>query len=101
MKNFKTFQLAKDLYKETKSLKLRGTIRDQPERASLSIVLNLAEGSGKAGAKERKRFFQIAMGSLRETQALLELTESKEAAKLADQLGAFLYRLLQNPGPGL
>ena len=99
MKNFRTFQLAKTLYLETRKLRLKGAVRDQLERASLSIVTNLAEGSGKLG-KDRKRFFQIAMGSLRETQALLEISESQEAAKIADQLGANLYRLLQNPGPG-
>jgi len=101
MQNFRTYQLAKVLYLETRKLRLRGAVRDQLERAALSIATNLAEGSGKIGEKDRRRFFQIAMGSLRETQALLDITESHEAAKLADQLGASLYRLLRNPGPGI
>ncbi len=101
MQKFRTYQLAKALYRETKKLRLRGAVRDQLERAALSIATNLAEGSGKIGEKDRRRFFQIAMGSLRETQALLDITDSTEAAKLADQLGANLYRLLRNPGPGI
>jgi four helix bundle protein len=101
MQKFRTFQMAKVLYLETKKLRLRGAVRDQLERAALSIATNLAEGSGKIGEKDRRRFFQIAMGSLRETQALLEITENHEAAKLADQLGASLYQLLLNPGPGI
>jgi four helix bundle protein len=36
-------------------------LRDQLERASSSIVLNIAEGAGRWQAK--KRFFEIARGS--------------------------------------
>ena len=45
MQNFRTFQLAKALYRETKNLRLKGAMRDQLERASLSIATNLAEGA--------------------------------------------------------
>ena len=101
MQNFRTFQLAKELHWEIKKLKLRGELRDQLERASLSVAANLAEGSGKSGSKERRRFFRIAMGSLRESQALLEIAEQESLRPLADRLGASLYRLLQRPGEGM
>jgi four helix bundle protein len=99
MKNFRTYQLALDLYRSAKKLELKGEIRDQIERASLSVILNLAEGSAKVG-RSRKNFFRIAMGSLRETQACLDVLESPLMAK-ADAVAASLHRLLQNPGPGL
>ena len=99
MKNFRTYDLALELYQECQKIKVRkAELRDQFERASLSIVLNLAEGSGKLTVKDRRRFYSIAMGSLRETQALLGILAEVKAAALADKLGASLYRLLQNPG---
>ena len=63
MKNFRTYELAVFLYKECQKIKVRNpVIRDQFERASLSIVLNLAEGSGKPSAKDRRRFYSFALG---------------------------------------
>jgi len=38
-------------------------------RAALSIVLNIAEGSGKESDKELKRYFNIAIGSCYELLA--------------------------------
>ena len=73
-------------------------LRDQFERASLSIVLNLAEGSGKPTTKDRRKFYAIAMGSLRETQALLKILSWQAELKASDQLGAYLYKLIKNPG---
>ncbi len=98
MKNFRTYQLAKNLVIQSKYLKLRNPLKDQLERAVLSIFLNIAEGTGKSG-KDRKRFYEIAMGSLRETKACLDLVENNELIKLADQLGASLFCLIRNPGP--
>ena len=41
--------------------------KDQLDRASESILLNIAEGSGKLqGSKDRRRFYRIALGSAKE-----------------------------------
>ena len=40
---------------------------DQIRRASISIVSNIAEGSGRASVKEKIHFIEIAYGSLMET----------------------------------
>lgn len=48
---------------------------DQLLRASSSIALNIAEGNGRWGIKERKQFFRIARGSCHECVPLLELIE--------------------------
>ena len=37
-----------------------GDVKDQLDRASTSIVLNIAEGNGKYNSKDRCRFFDIA-----------------------------------------
>lgn len=47
-------------------------LRDQIERASLSIVANIAEGAGVRTAKERDRHLGIARGSAMECGALLD-----------------------------
>jgi four helix bundle protein len=42
-------------------------VRDQLDRASESILLNIAEGSGKpAGSRDRRKFYRIALGSAKE-----------------------------------
>lgn len=47
--------------------------RDQLLRASQSIALNIAEGSGKVPSADRGRFFQIASGSARECGAVIDI----------------------------
>lgn len=97
LKNFRTYQLAIQLYKSVQILKVKGAMKDQLDRASLSVVLNLAEGSGKPSPRDKKKFYSIAMGSLRETQAILQLIDNDEDEKLADKIGAHIYKLIQNP----
>lgn len=48
-------------------------IRDQLERAALSIVLNTAEGAGRTGAADKAHFFAIARGSAMECAAVLDV----------------------------
>ena len=96
MKSFRTYQLAKTFYQECQELKLTGVKRDQFERALLSIPLNLAEGSAKPGAKERRKYYYASLGSLREVQAILELIQANKQIQTADSLGAHLYKLCKN-----
>ena len=46
---------------------------DQLNRAAVSIVLNIAEGSGKNSDVDMNHFFNIAMGSLNEVVAGLDI----------------------------
>lgn len=48
-------------------------IRNQLERASNSIVLNIAEENGKYYPKDKCRFFDIAVGSSFECSACLDI----------------------------
>jgi four helix bundle protein len=98
MKNFRTYELAKQFYKDCQKLKLKAPLKDQFDRAILSVILNLVEGSAKPTQKDRKRFYSIAMGSLREVQAILDLSGHQELLQQSDPVAACLFRLIQNPG---
>ena len=54
-------------------LQARLAARDQLDRASTSIGLNLAEGNGKRSKAERCRYFDIARGSTVECAACLDV----------------------------
>jgi four helix bundle protein len=60
------------------------SVRDQLERASESIVLNIAEGNGKFSLKDRARFFQISHGSTLECGGCLDLLVARGACKSGD-----------------
>ena len=75
-------------------------------RSAFSITLNIAEGSGKASDKELNRFINIALGSLNETLAALDIfldnnfinkEEFRECYEVLDsvsnQLGGFKKKL--------
>jgi four helix bundle protein len=96
MNNFRTYQLALEFYRASKGLALTGPLKAQFERASSSVVLNLAEGWGRIAKRDQQRFYRIALGSLRECQAILEIAEDvpSPAKELADKTGAALYRLV-------
>jgi len=55
-----------------------GDVKDQLDRASTSIPLNLAEGNGKFAPKDRCRFFDIAHGSALECAAGLDVLVAKQ-----------------------
>lgn len=77
------------------SARVPSYLRDQLLRASSSVVLNIAEGSAKPTFADRRKFYAIALGSLRESMAALEICGKVPAgvAPVADQSGACLYRL--------
>ena len=45
---------------------------EQLRRASLSITVNIAEGVGRTGVRDRKRHYSIARGSAMECAAILD-----------------------------
>ncbi|WP_394850499.1 four helix bundle protein [Pendulispora brunnea] len=50
-----------------------GHLTDQFTRASMSIVLNIAEGAGKVSKPDKRRYYLIARGSATESAALLDI----------------------------
>ena len=97
MKNFRTYQIAVEFYRLTAALKVKHPLKDQLNRASSSIALNLAEGAGRFGNKDQKRFFHIAFASLRECQAIFDLenTTCRDVLDCADKLAAHIYKLIR------
>ena len=95
LSQFRTYNLAVQFHHSVRALPLPGYLMDQMLRASSSIALNLAEGSSKPTRRDQLKFYHIALASLRETQAGLDLAPHPYPAlvKQADQLGAHLYRL--------
>ena len=80
----------------------RYEIGSQIIRAGLSIVLNIAEGSGKHSDAELNRFFDIALGSLFEVFAAVDVLHDSTmvdgehfqeierlSVAISDQLGGF------------
>jgi|APSaa5957512622_1039677.scaffolds.fasta_scaffold103617_2 four helix bundle protein len=96
LQNFRTYQLSVEFYRAGQKIRMPKYLKDQFDRASSSICLNLAEGSGKRTPKDQRRFYDISLGSLRECQAILELIGNQSLTALADHLAASTYRLCQS-----
>ena len=52
-------------------------LRDQLDRASASIVLNIAEAAGRRAQKEKGHFYAIARGSAMECAAILDVARTR------------------------
>lgn len=97
MKTFRTLDLAVEFYELSNELAVTGHLRDQLHRAASSIALNLSEGNSKPSEKEKKRYYQMAYGSVKECQTIFRLLklEDGKIISVADHLGASLYKLLK------
>ena len=91
------------VYQKAATLKgIHRPVRDQWLRASQSVPLNIAEGNGKTGQADRRRYFEIARGSTLECAAIqdvlvvgkaLNKQESRERKLELDRIVAMLTRL--------
>ncbi|TMI64627.1 MAG: four helix bundle protein [Bacteroidetes bacterium] len=86
-------------YRETKSFPSdeKFGIISQIRRAALSVHLNVAEGCSRKSLVERKRFYEIARGSVIEIDAAIDIAVnlkyvSKENLK---ELGVLMVRVFQ------
>jgi four helix bundle protein len=96
--------LAVGAYAFGRSLRIlrHGALAAQLERAAVSIPANIAEGKGRSSQAELSRFLDVAMGSLREVETLLEIARRIGAGKSetilelqrgADEVGKVLFGL--------
>ena len=90
-KSLKIYEAIRELVKEVYvvSIKLpadeKFNMVQQMRRAALSVKLNLAEGSTRKSPNERKRFYEVARGSVVEIDAVLETAVDLNYVK-SDQL---------------
>jgi four helix bundle protein len=69
----KAREVNKEIQHLLSSIKCNYYIRDQLYRASISMVINIAEGTGKLSKNDRKNFYVISRGSVFECASLLEM----------------------------
>jgi four helix bundle protein len=79
------YQVALELHTQCSVLVavLHRVVRDQLERASLSVVLNIAEAGGRRSRRDKARFYAIARGSCTEVAALLDVLDRRRLASPA------------------
>lgn len=78
-------------------------MKDQLRRASISIVLNIAEGCSRFGKADRRNFFVIARGSCFESVAAFDLIPPnlidekilKMVVSLAEEISKMLFVLIK------
>jgi four helix bundle protein len=78
----------------------KAAAKDQLDRASTSIPLNIAEGNGKFSARDRARFLEMARGSALECAACLDvllmrkLASDEQVVRAKDRLGRIVQMLI-------
>ncbi len=86
--------LALEVYKITRGLpdSEKFNLISQLRRAALSVHLNLAEGSSRKSELEKKRYYEIARGSIVEIDAALDIVVGLEYAEVdsLSNLGEFI-----------
>src|SRR5438552_2036515 len=74
------------------TISVKTAAKDQLDRASTSIPLNIAEGNGKFSANDRARFLEIARGSALECAACLDVLVKRKLIN-ADEVGSAKVQL--------
>ena len=105
----KADELAFQVYLETKTFpkeEIYG-ITSQLRRAVLSVPTNIVEGCGRQGKNELRQFINIALGSLSETEYLLDFSlrlkyltveEHKRLQDLRQEVGNLLWKFYKSTG---
>jgi len=109
LESFDCYRLAVEFAVLAASLVPRGhaSLRDQLERASASVALNLAEGFGRWQPREKAHHYTIARGSVLESGAVIDLlrarglageAECARARELCRRVGQMLSGLIRAMG---
>ena len=92
------------IYEFLEFSKLDRTTNDQPRRASFSIMLNIAEGSGRFSRADKKNFYIIARGSTFECAAIfdylkdisvIDASQFSEFYCFLDELSRMLFSMIK------
>lgn len=63
---------------------LSRVLKDQLERASLSVILNIAEGGGRRSRKDKARHYTYARGSATEVAACFDVLKIRKLAPASE-----------------
>jgi four helix bundle protein len=69
----------------------RFSLTQQVRRAAVSVSSNIAEGSGRSSLKDRRNFYGMARGSLKEAESLLIVGQRLDFIAESDCESAFAY----------
>jgi four helix bundle protein len=83
----KTFNL--DVGKFLKEKSIDSAVKNQLRRAALSIVLNIAEGSGRKTRPDKRNFLIISRGSVFECVAIFDIL--KDEGSMSEESFQSLY----------
>jgi four helix bundle protein len=93
------YRVALDFQSQASVLALRADaiVRDQLRRASLSVVLNIAEGAGQRSRAQKRHLYSIARGSAMESAAILDVLRGTGVASPAEgrDARALVVRVVQ------
>ena len=93
------YRLAMDLHSHVLAWRFRGepNLRSQLERASMSIILNIAEGAGRRLPVDKARFYGIARASAMECAAAFDIIRLRRLVPESECLRArgMLIRIVQ------
>ena len=96
-----SLQLMEETYKITKSFPKdeQYILVSQLRRAAISVCSNIAEGASRISKREKKRFYEIARGSIVEIDTQLEIScilkySEKEKQVLILSILASLFKML-------
>ena len=102
----RAFQLNHTVYTLIKAnSKIPTYAKNQLGRASLSIVLNIAEGCAKFTKKDRRSFFVIARGSVFESAAMIDILHAEneievelksQLEEMLEEISRMLYAMIRN-----
>jgi four helix bundle protein len=72
-------------------------LRDQLDRASASIVLNIGEGAGRTSRPDKARFYAIARGSATECAVIVDIAVARGLCSTSEgaQARTLLIRTVQ------
>ena len=101
-------ELGKAVYSFIKILprEERYNMCDQVRRAALSVKLNIGEGASRVSAVERRRFYEIARGSVSEIDGVVEAAADigycgkedwSQLGELLNKAYAQLSKLMEHP----
>lgn len=87
------FQVSQRDIETLKQKKARSDLINQLYRAAGSVPANIVEGYGRNSGKERRHFFEVALGSAREVDLWYQESESLLGATVVEYRRKVLSRL--------